>query len=269
MTDQRSTTFGAQTAGRAFFVLHAIVESPQPLTLAQLAEKVGLPKSATYRLIREMEDQLLIRVTADRLIVPASGLFSLAAQVMGRLDVRQVVRPFMTRASRLTGETVGLHLRNRNRRVCVEIVESIHPLRRFLSLGETLPLYVGPSGKSILAFLADRDAAPVMAAAARAGVDLDTIEHQLRSVRQHGFLALVDDQNAGTAGLSVPLFRLDGVFATMTVSGPSDRWNLEPMLAVADRLVALAAECSQSLGGVFPVPLADTTLVMPVGMTHS
>lgn len=266
---KRSATFGAQTAARAFVVLQVIVDSRPPLTLAELSAKVGLNKSITYRLTREMEEQGLITTNGDRAYVPASGLFSLAARVLGRLDLRQIARPYLLQASELTGETIALHLRAGKNRVCVDIVEGIYPVRRFMALGETLPLFVGPSGKTILAFLSESEAAPSLAAAARAGVDLSVLQRTLEDIRKHRYMAAVGDQNAGVGGLSVPVFGIGGVVAVITLSGPSDRWNENAMQAAAPAIVDLAQRCSTALGGVdFPAAGEEPVATHANGVVH-
>ncbi len=251
----RGATFGAQTAARAFYVLQAIVESDRPLTLTELAAKVGLNKSVTYRLTREMEEQRLITTNQDRAYVPASGLFALAARVMSRLDVRQFARPYLLRMSELTGETIALHLRHGQNRVCVDLVESIHTLRRFMALGESFPLYVGPSGKTILAFLPGFEAEALLRIAGENGYDRARIEAQLASIREKGYMAAIGDQNAGVGGLTVPVFGPAGIAGCITISGPAERWSIEAMNEVADQVAALARDCSRALGADAHLPV--------------
>ncbi|MFN8533290.1 MAG: IclR family transcriptional regulator [Dehalococcoidia bacterium] len=250
--EPRLPTFGAQTAGRAMQLLQIIVASDRPPTLADLAATLGVNKSAAYRLARELEEQQLVTTTDDHRYVAGSALVALSARVLSRLDLRSLARRFLVEASDRTRETVGLHIRSGNLRVCIDLVESIHPVRRYLNLGETFPLYAGPSGKVMLAFLPPAAVESILALASEAGEDVPAIEARLTRIRQEGYMAAVGDQHASVGGLSVPIFNFNGVIAAMTVSGPSERWTLPNMEQAAPDMVDIGAALSRALGAIEP-----------------
>ncbi|GIW07926.1 MAG: IclR family transcriptional regulator [Dehalococcoidia bacterium] len=258
MTDRpsRSATFGAQTAGRAMQLLQLIVASSRPPSLAELAATLGVNKSAVYRLARELEEQQLVVTTDDHRYVAGPALVALSARVLSRLDLRSLAHKYLLEASDRTRETIGLHIRSGSQRVCIDVVEAIHPVRRYLNLGETYPLYAGPSGKVILAYLPEPEIDSILARAAEHGEDVAAIRKRLAEIRQKGYMAAIGDQHPGVGGLSVPIFNFKGVVASMTISGPSERWTLEAMEAAAPDVVAIGAELSRALGATEPDELS-------------
>lgn len=240
---------GNQTARRALELLQIFASSPNPLSLGDVVRRTGLNRSAAYRVLRALEDQRLIdRDAHGRCYHIGGGLIALSAMVLEKVSARRTGRQFIERIAAATGETVSLQLRDGRYRVCVDVIESKHELRRVIPLGQTLPLHDGPTGKAILAFLRLEDAEDVLRWAAGEGQDVASVRAKLKRVRQHGYIAVVGDRQPGLSGLSVPLFDSTGVIGAVTVSGPSGRWNLPAMQAVAPLVIAECAAWSQTLG---------------------
>jgi DNA-binding IclR family transcriptional regulator len=145
---------GAQTATRALELLELFSGSSHPLGLAEIVDTTDLNRSAAYRLIRALESRrMIVREPNGRRYEVGAGLIAMSARVLDRVNIRRVGRPFVDTIAAATGETVTAHVRNGRQRVCVDVAEGRHQIRRVVPLGETLPLYAGPTGKAILAFV--------------------------------------------------------------------------------------------------------------------
>lgn len=242
-------TTGAQTFGRGLELLKLIVAADEPLSLSEMARALDVNRNAAYRLLAEMEAQsFVVRRPSDRCYVIGQGLVLLATTVMRKLTLPSLARPAMERVNAATLETVTLHARFGRQRVCIEVVAGRHEIRRVVQLGETVPLHGGPSGKVIVAHLPADEAEEVLAEAVAAGADRERLNELLASVRRLGYLALIGDRVPSVAGLSAPIFDASGVVASMTVSGPGDRWGEEAMARAAPLLVTACREVSASLG---------------------
>lgn len=242
---------GAQTAERAIEVLLLVAGSEEPLSLSEISRRSGYNVSATYRLVQALtKHALLARDPGRRVYVAGGGLVALAATVMKRLNVPEVATPSMERLRSLTAETVSLYVRDGRRRICVAVVEGLHPMRWVVAVGDVQPLYVGLTGKAILAFLPPAEVDDLLAAAAGAGLDPVRIESQLAHVRAAGFLAGLGDRVAGVGGVSAPVFDASGVAAALTISGPSDRFTAVVAEQAAAAVVDEAAAISAALGAV-------------------
>ena len=119
-----------------------------------LLGSLGFNVSATYRLVQALaEHSLLARERDGRSYGVGGGLVALAATVMQRVDLPEVALPAMERLRELTSETVSVYVRHGRHRICVALLEGLHPMRWVVPVGDRQPL-VAPRG-----FDADADEA--------------------------------------------------------------------------------------------------------------
>lgn len=240
---------GAQTARRALDLLQTVVRQQDPISLTDLATASGLSTSTAYRLMRTLESYgFVARVPGGRSYVVGDELVAMSARVLHGIDLLQIAHPLMEELVGITGETASLHLRTDWRRTCVDTIEGVHPIRRVIEVGETLPLYAGSTGKSILAFLDEREQERVLARASDDGVDVEVVRNQLAETRRRGYMMAIGDRTPNVGGFAAPIFGAEGVRAALTISGPGDRWNKEAMRAAAPEIVVRAREISRRLG---------------------
>lgn len=252
-----ATAHGAQTADRALRLLLLAVDSAAPLGLVELGRRAGLNNAATYRLLRPLVNRrLLSRDSGGRGYTVGPGLIGLAARVMSGLRVREVARPMLVRLAEHTAETVSLHARHSQQRVCVDVVEGSQPVRRVVPVGESVSLYAGPSGKVILAWLPSDEADLILESAVAEGHDRKSLVAQLKRVRADGYLATVGDRFPGVGGLSVPVFGGTHIVGAVTVSGPADRFGLKEMVRLAPTVMEACADISAALGYTGGAPSA-------------
>jgi DNA-binding IclR family transcriptional regulator len=244
---------GTQTVARALHLLSLVVEADQAVRVTDLSKAAGIERSATYRLVRELEhDGFVARDSSGTGYVPGTELLRMAAVLVGRTSVRDRSRDVMVALRDATHETVSLHVRSGLQRVCLETVEGLHPIRRVIPLGETLPLYAGVSGKAILAFVSESDRDAVLTQLEDAAGSHARVRGQLDEVRSKGYLAAVDDRVVGVGGLAVPVLGATGVLGAITVSGPSNRWTVRAMNEQAPMVVDHVRRLSAGLGGDVP-----------------
>jgi DNA-binding IclR family transcriptional regulator len=247
--DVRKPNGGAQTLARGLKVLGALVDATTPQRPADIARSLDLERSAVYRLLRELESNSFVARDLDsgRYVI-GSGLVALSAQVMRRVDLRRSARPLMERLGEVTGETISLHARHGRNRICIETVPGQHTVSRVVPIGETLPLYAGPSGKAILAFVEPAETASIVAEATPDEAKSSSLFDVLEQIRRDGYIATVGDRTPGVGGLSAPLFSADGIVGALTISGPASRWDLEAQSASAQVLLDVCVELSEALG---------------------
>ena len=247
-------TGGAQTADRAIQLLLLVAESDEPLSLTEISQRSGFNLSQTHRLVQALAAHgLVARARGGRAYSPGGGLVALAATVMRRVDLPGIAAQAMERLRTLTSETVSLYVHDAQLRVCVAVVDGLHAMRWVVQVGDRQPLYVGLTGKAILAHLPEADAEAVLDAAEHEGLDRARIESQLARVRATGYLADVDDRVRGVGGLSVPIFDTSGVAAALTISGPSDRFSKQEAERTAPAVLEESAAISAALGATAPV----------------
>jgi DNA-binding IclR family transcriptional regulator len=237
------------SAGRTLDLLSLVATSDRPLGLMNLVEMSGMDKSTTSRLLNFLVNRgYLMRDPLTKRYEVGAALVAFAAAALNRSELRTTA-DHLLRLCTLTGETTSLHLRVGTERICIDGAESPQPVRRVLSIGERVPLYLSPTGKVILAFLAPADAQPALAAARAAGIDMPALEATLARIRTERYMAAIGDRTPGVAAVSVPLSDRNGnPVASLTIAGPGDRWTMARMLEFLPQLKAAAALISPRFG---------------------
>jgi len=248
-TNAQAASAGAQTLARGLRVVGLLVDESEPQRPSQIARALDLERSAVYRLLRELESHSYVARDAEsgRYSV-GSGLIALSARVMRRVDLRRTARPLMEQLSRATNETISLHLRQGRNRVVVDAIRARQAVSHSVEIGDQVPLQEGPSGKAILAFLEPNEAAAIVDDALGTRKERTELLAALEEIRRQGYVALVGDRSPVVAGISAPVFGFDGVRGSLTITGPSDRWDKEAMEAHAALLVRASNELSAALG---------------------
>src|SRR5690348_16352603 len=131
---------------RVLKVLDSLRLAPRPLSLPEVAERAGLPKSSAFRYLATLEQHWYV----DR--DPFSGsyrlgpaLLSLHAQDLGVLAAR--ARPYMEALRDRFQETINLGIFDGSRVVYLEIVETTRTMRLAARRGDHDPLHSTALGK--------------------------------------------------------------------------------------------------------------------------
>ncbi|MBV9898672.1 MAG: IclR family transcriptional regulator [Chloroflexi bacterium] len=221
------------TAERAIDVLLLFDEEHPFLTASDIARRLDMPRSTTYRYIQTLRSYNLIEEDARggfRLGTRIFQLGRIARQGLGYVDV---ARSYMEQLAALTGEVVLLTRRSGSQVVCVERVEGDprHPIRLSYERGHVLPLHAGASAKVLLAFSdpAENDAVLSTIEALpryteRTVTDRAALARQLERIRADGYALSAGEVDEGVRGIAAPIFQADGrVAAGLSLVGPQFR----------------------------------------------
>ncbi|WP_459252255.1 IclR family transcriptional regulator [Paraburkholderia sediminicola] len=234
------TSGGSQTVDRALVALKAIVVHARPVSLDEISQLISLHKSVAYRLIRSLENAGFVQ--RDPVLggyTVGSELLSLSMSVSRRLDVGRLARPSMELVVKEFGETASLHVRCGDRRVCVEVVDGTHSVRRVVPLGETLPIYAGESGRILLSGLIDQELQRQLDVAARNGIDCAALGRDVATAQHQGWIIGAGMRTPDVGSISIAIHGATRAVAALTVSGPLNRWTESAMKTALPRLLEL------------------------------
>jgi DNA-binding IclR family transcriptional regulator len=203
---------------RAVAIMDAVEAGARSFT--DIVEATGLPLSSAHRLIGALEDHGLLFHVGGLGYALGPRLLGLASAAMRELPLRELARPALERLARSTGESTQLYVRDGDRRICVDTVESDHELRTIVDVGASLPLTKGSAGKVFLAWGPPPSAEPID----------DHLSRQVTTTFRRGWADSVGEREAGVASVSAPILGPGGeLLAAISVSGPASR--LAPLRA--------------------------------------
>jgi DNA-binding IclR family transcriptional regulator len=136
---------------RAAQVLRALEGEPQRLSLAQLAERVRLPRSTVHRIVSALATEGLLASVSSTGRVRIGPEFARPAAA-GPAEFWRPVEPFMLRLHEQLGETIDCGMVDGGRvRVIHVIPTTRYTLRAIAEVGQAFPLYCSAKGKALLA----------------------------------------------------------------------------------------------------------------------
>jgi DNA-binding IclR family transcriptional regulator len=238
-----------RTLDRLISILDAVVDQSEPATPAAIARRIDLPLPTVSRLMRQLARAHFLEANER------TKVFSLGSRILewgyAARPARMVgsIVPEMERIRDVTGETVSLHVRSDDKRVCVAEVQSFNSVRRVVPVGLIVPLHFGATGQVLLAALPPTSLGTYVrthfedAAAGRA------LTSAVEAVRARGWAMAVDSWVDGLSGLAVPVSDGEQIIASLAISGPSSRWNPEVMHRKLDVVLAAARAATQRLSG--------------------
>ena len=198
----------ATSADRVLSIL-ALFGGDRPVwTVEDAAEELGLPTSTAYRYFKSLAQ-------AELLSKHLSGHYVLGPAVCALDRAMRLHDPFINAAraemERLASDnpdTIILLTRlYKNTVMCVHREGeglSAHGYER----GRPMPLHKGAASKVILAHLIPRQLRDLTAADHHAGgIDLDSLQDELRKIRAQGYAITHGEIDPGIVGVSVPVFR--------------------------------------------------------------
>lgn len=217
---------GIQVIARAAAILRALRDDTQGLSLGQIADRVGLPRSTVQRIVGALQaERLVIASQAGGSIRLGPELAALAGAL--RYDVVDECRTALSDLSRTLGETADLSVLRGAGMIFLDQVPGVHRLRTVSAVGEVFPLTPTANGRAALALL-PREQARALAVAewARTGRpgDWDALSARLDRIAATG---IAEDRDEHTPGISALGFafrdRRDEVHA-VSVPVPSPRF---------------------------------------------
>ncbi|MBS4205521.1 IclR family transcriptional regulator [Lederbergia citrea] len=241
-----------QTIERALDIIFSLAEAETILTVSEIAEKVAIPESTAYRLIKTLEQYGMVERKTVGQISLGLGILDLARSLQQQLDreLITIARPIMEGLSNKINETSILCVRSGSQVICVQSIEARQILRLSVEIGKILPLYLGASGKAILAFenkhIIERLLRPISDASMKRSVEVE-----IEKIKKQGYCLTFGEVDTNIFGLAVPIYDCDKrVIASLTVAGPTERWTQENREEFVNEVVSAASEISKKLAYV-------------------
>ena len=247
---------GGGSALKVFAALETIAAARRPLSVSELAVVLGVPKPTMHRIVRQLEDEGLIRrEPRSRRYEPGPRLLGFALDVVQASLRTAPAHAILEALSAQIGETCNLGMMVGNAAVYLDRVEAAWPFGLKFEPGSRVPLHCTSMGKLFLSTLPRQRREALIRASSLYGytentiVDPEALRAELERIRRDGYA--VDNQEflAGVICLAVPVRDArDQVFAALAVSAPQARMPVAKAMDYLPLLRRAAADLAAELG---------------------
>ncbi|MFE4712488.1 MULTISPECIES: IclR family transcriptional regulator [Paenibacillus] len=242
---------GTQTLSRALDILFALSEESGTLTVSEIAQKVSIPESTTYRFLQTLEQNGIIERRGKNQIGLGLRILDLARSLNMQFqrDLLPLALPIMEELTEKVQETSILFVRTGNNAVCIQNVKSRGLIQFSIDNGRILPLHMGASGKCILAFESAKVTERILQLLS-SDKEREGLIAELATIREQNYSITKGEVDPDVYAIAAPITDGQGpVIASLAVAGPSFRCSNEQDKTNIEAVTKAAAELSRRMGG--------------------
>jgi DNA-binding IclR family transcriptional regulator len=220
---------GIQVIARAASVLRALEGTPEGLSLGEIAQQIGLPRSTVQRIVYALADEgFVIAASPNARVRLGPSLVSLASSA--KIDIDRIILPHMKELSKEIEETVDLSVQDGSMMVFIEqVTVETRTLRAVSAVGNAFPIYSCANGKAVLASLKDDEleqilAQPIHAQTPSTITTPQKLLAELDIIRESGIAYDHEEHFEGICALGVALSDPYGRNIALSIPIPSVRF---------------------------------------------
>lgn len=243
------------SVAKAIHLLDLLTAGGQPVSLTELYQKTGWPKSTIHGLLSTMREAGLIEQNANGRYWLGIRLFEYGCAVSNAWDISAIARPYMQELSDALGESVFLSVLDRAAVVTLAEVESRASLRVVSEVGARLPIHCTSQGKLFLAFGTQAEARRILtrgvleAHTPRTLTSYEAFLPELAKIRTQGYAVEQEEYKPGLRSISAPVRNASGevAYALGCIGLGHPGYNDDPAES-SQRLCEAALAVSRQIG---------------------
>ena len=241
---------------KAVTILNCYSPDRQVLGVGEISQMTGYTKSTTSRILAT----LVKRGCVEK--AEGFGKYRLGYRiylwgniVRKQISLAAIARPVMEKLRDACGEEVILYVIEGDRRVSLEIAESIHRIANIDRVGRHYPLHAGAAGKILFAYFPKEKRSefytrgPLEKFTKKTITDVELLDKELEIIRKLGYAVSRGEREPDAFSVNAPVMDASRqVVAGLSVSGPVFRLNDEKLKIYIQLVIAAAKEISEKLG---------------------
>lgn len=239
---------------RAVKILELLSDRHQ-LNVTEISRELALPKSTAHEILATLERENILAKDRNNRYHLGIKLFELGSLAQPDLELRRLANPFLQELNVTFDETVHLSILDRDEVLYVDTLESTKGLRPHAILGVRAPLFCTGVGKAILAFLGHDEIDRYFAEHELQGKTEQTITDEprlrddLHTTLERGYSIDNMESEEWLRCIGAPIRNRSGkVFASISLSGPSQRVTQEKIPEIGKEVMRQADNISKRLG---------------------
>ena len=259
MALKKNSKYYVPAAAKTLQILEALAVFEKPLTLQELTEHTGLPKSSIHSILATLETLRYVERDAANTFRLGPKAVQIGAAAKRTTNLSQLFHQTARKMVEECGETVQLTILDQTEVIYVAREDGTQPVQLASNIGGRLPAYATASGKVLLAALPDEslDALyarrPLPTLTARTLSSLNQLKPELQLVRERGYAHDDQETSEGLECFAAPIYDRTGqVAAGISISFLSARATPEHVQHIIALVRRGAQSISEQMGGRVP-----------------
>jgi DNA-binding IclR family transcriptional regulator len=244
---------------RGLQILHLLAEENRPLGVTDIAERLAVDPSTSYRLLATLEKHKFIRQEPSKKYTLGFGAVKIASALLRQIDVAAIAPPYLRELMLSSGESAHVAVADGNRATFVAQASAAGMLRVDTPLGSHEPLYCSAVGKALLA---EADplrvrtligSAPLTRYSPNTITNLEMLMTELQRTRDRGYAFDDEELHPGVRCIAAAVRDHSGtIVAAVGISAPASRLTRERTPALVVAVQQAAVDLSAELGCTEP-----------------
>ena len=233
-------------------ILEALAARSGGYGVTELATKLSLTKSNTFRLLQSLCTLGYVRQREDKIYVATTKVWRVGLQVMERFEVRDFSAAAMRGLSEQLGETIYLAILEDTNLLYIDKIEGTQPVRTWTPKGGIVPIHCVGTGKALLAYNYDALRARVVGKLERHTEKTITsaakLDGEMAKIRRDGVAIDWGEFREQVYSIGAPIFGPDGTaVAAIGVSVPSANCSKSEVKRIAKAVTEAAGDVSEAI----------------------
>jgi len=245
---------------RTLGILELLSQHGEGLELAVMADRLNMPRSAAHRLLADLVRCGYVRQARGRGdYLLTTKLVSMGLSYLSNSGIVDIAQPLLNQLAEVSGELVRLSVVDGERLTWVARAQGARQgLRYDPDMGSDARLSCSSSGWAWMSTLDDNAG---MALVAKQGLglpeqfgpsaptSLQALLDAVHTTRERGYSLTVDTYSLGLSAMSAPVrFAGQPAMGVITIAGPTVRFTVERMEALAPELLSVASQLAAASG---------------------
>jgi len=239
----------------ALTILENLGEGSAGLGISEISRKTGYPKSKVHRVLLTLARRGYVRKEPQTNRYQLSlKFFALGSIAVNKLEIKQVVTPFLEKLRDASGETAHLAVMDESGVFYVDKIESAQSIRMYSYIGRRAPVHCTAVGKVLLAYQPEQQLEAFLSPGLKRYTDHTItdgkrLKEELAKVRRHGYAVDNEELELGLFCIAAPIKNhLGQTIAAVSTSGPGVRVTKSKIREFIPLVIRIASEISYTLG---------------------
>jgi len=200
-----------QSVAKAMQLLDLLADSATALSLAEISQLTGWPKSTVHGLLSTMRDYAVVSQDENGRYGLGIRLFEYGCTLSNSWSILETARPYIQHISYETGESVFLSILDRGEIITLDRAASKVNLYAVAEVGCRLPVHCTSQGKLFLAYMPSSERDAILRRSGLPSYTEHTIttmpelEKELDEIRRRGYAIENSEYKAGLRSVAAPI----------------------------------------------------------------